>query len=49
MRIKERFDYGPHFLYTARFYDPHGIRHVFAGHSDADWNDAILVVSDGKR
>lgn len=47
MRIKKGFDYGPHFLYASRFYDTHGICHLFAGHRDADWNDDLLVVSDG--
>jgi hypothetical protein len=47
MRIKKGFDYGPNFLYASRFYVAHGICHLFAGPSDAGWNDGLLVVSDG--
>jgi len=47
MPTKKGFDYGSRFLYASRFFVTHRISHLFAGNSDADWNDGLLVVSDG--
>jgi hypothetical protein len=46
MYIKKSFDYGPHFLFSSKFYDPHQKCYLRTDSGGTGWNDRFLVFSD---